>query len=452
MTEPTATTASRRRAAENRSAAIGLGSLAVVIVLILGILTGSLRGIFSGASQRTIRAMFASTEELKGGAPVKLDGVLVGNVKSISLDPGARAATVTMSVDNSAGPVYADATAVLRDRTVLGGALSVALTRGTATAGTLTGVIPESRTTNQIELEDVTSVVQGGAKQGLVTMPRELAKALGDPAQPARDLATLNKVASAANTGLGALRGQVPDSDLEQLVTATASTMHTLTKPAGDLQSLVSGAAATVSVTGARSGDLRSTIDQAPAALASTRLTLSQLDATLTLADPLISHLQSPAAAVAPSLRDLHPTLTGADQLLRKAVPLLSALRPALTSLASASQQGLPLVNSLVPSLDSLSNTVLPYLNAVDPETQHTAAEMIGPTFEGVGGATGQEDANGHFIRFPVTGGSSPLYLPCQTYFGNPDDQTRLLSCESLQSALGSFLGYNPTKVAGTAP
>jgi hypothetical protein len=52
-------------------------------------------------------------------------------------------------------------------------------------------------------------------------------------------------------------------------------------------------------------------------------------------------------------------------------------------------------------------------------------------------------DQNGHFIRFPATAGSSPLYLPCQIYAGNPSSK-QLIACQSLQQTLSSFLGYNP--------
>jgi hypothetical protein len=78
---------------------------------------------------------------------------------------------------------------------------------------------------------------------------------------------------------------------------------------------------------------------------------------------------------------------------------------------------------------------------------------MIGPTFTGLGsGAAGQEDENGHFIRFPATGGSSPLYLPCQIYAGNPD-KDKMIACKSLQQATRSLFSYNPLgPTPGTAP
>jgi hypothetical protein len=113
-------------------------------------------------------------------------------------------------------------------------------------------------------------------------------------------------------------------------------------------------------------------------------------------------------------------------------------------SLTIAARAGLPLLNGVQPSVDSLQKTVLPYLNTIDPATQHTTAEMIGPTTEALGpDIAGQEDQNGHFIRFPATVGSSPFYLPCQIYAGNPSS-SQLIACSSLQTILSSFLNYNP--------
>jgi hypothetical protein len=136
-----------------------------------------------------------------------------------------------------------------------------------------------------------------------------------------------------------------------------------------------------------------------------------------------------------------------------RAAPLLHALRPAVRSLAGAAKGGIPLVDRLMPSIDRVRDTILPYMAEKDPGTQHSMSEMIGPTFTGLGsGAGGQEDSNGHFIRFPATSGSSPAYLPCQTYFGNPD-KPQALECKTLSEALNTYLNYNPlSPTPGSAP
>jgi phospholipid/cholesterol/gamma-HCH transport system substrate-binding protein len=436
------------------SSDVGLGLITIVVVLALVVMsfTGSLASLFGGPAGHTITAVFADAQQLHSGDPVRIGGLTVGKVESISLDRGARHSTVTMTVDSSAGPLYADATAAVDWRTALGSAFVVSLSRGTSSAGPLaSGQISQSRTSDQVELEDITSIDQAGAKQGLQTMPGQLAQALGDRNALATALQTLARISPSAAVGLDATRGQVPDSDLRKLISATSATVQALDTPFEDLRGAVAGGATTLGTTAAHATDLRNTISQAPGVLADTSLTLRQLDTTLGLADPLIAHLLNPARQVAPTVSQLEPTVTGADRLLRHATPLVNSLRPAVSSLAHTARQGVPLLTDLTPSLDRLDQKILPSLNQVDPGTKHTTAEMIGPTFAGLGpGIAGAEDNLGHILRFPASSGSSPAYLPCQIYVNNPDKHS-LIECESLQQALSSLLSYNPLQSAATA-
>lgn len=421
---------------------LGLITLTVAIALLLGDFTGVLRGAFSGGG-RTVHAVFSDAQQLEPGDLVRVRGVDVGKVTGIALDPGARSATVTMQVDSSAGPLYANAGAQLRWRTILGASYAVYIDRGNAAAGPLgSRTIPESRTSNQVEVEDLAGVDSGAARTGLQTMPGELAKAFGNPVATGQTFGTLADISPSLTTGVGALRGQNMDSDLRTLVSATASTVQALDTPTNEVRTLVSAAAATLDTTANQQAAIQATIADSPGTLESTDTTVRQLNDTLRLADPLLSSLMPSAPAVAPTVSQLHGTVNGLNSVLHHAVPLLHALRPAVSSLAQASRTGLPLLNGLTPTFDRVNNTVLPYLGAIDPETKHSAAEMVGGTFTGLGsGAPAQEDANGHFIRFPVTLGSSSTYLPCQIYFGNPDAQ-QLVECQTLQQAMQTFFTW----------
>jgi ABC-type transporter Mla subunit MlaD len=326
----------------------------------------------------------------------------------------------------------------------------VYLDRGTPAAGSLgSATIPQSRTSNQVEVEDVVGVFRDGARTGLQAMPGEFGQAFRDAAPPARAFGTLAAISPAVATGVHGLRGQSLDSDLRTMVAASASTVQALDTPTEALRTLIAAGAATLESTAASQADIRSMIAQGPGTLQSTGVTVRQLDTTLTLADPLIARLSPAAPDVAPTLARLHPTVVGLDQLLHRAVPLLHALRPAVTSLAHAADAGLPLLTGFAPTLYRTGRSILPSMSKIDPETKHSAAEMIGGTFTGVGsGAAAQEDANGHFIRFPVSAGSSSTYLPCQIYYGNPDKK-KLAECQTLQQALQTFLTWVNSQVPG---
>ncbi|HYF24283.1 MAG TPA: MlaD family protein [Baekduia sp.] len=433
-----------------------LGALVLALggaLLVLG-LTGAIGRLLHDDPTRVVRAAFADSQQLRPGDKVRIQGVQAGEVTATERAPDGRSTIVTMDVERDAGPLYADAGAVLRFHTVLGGNFYVDLERGSRARGLLQGLIPTARTARQTELDDVASIVRGGAASGLRRLPPELAQAFADRRTPGRLLDEVARVAPDVRAGVGALRGEALEGDLRGLVADTSRTMRALHEPRGELRGLVSGAAATLDAIAARGGDVRALARRAPATLAEVDRTARRLAGTLRLATPLLADLEDPAGEVAPTLRDVRPVVAGADGLVRRAAPLVRALRPAVGALAGAARAGDPLLRDLTPSLERLDRTILPYLAEKDAGTGKSTAVMIGGTFAALAaGAGGQMDANGHFIRFPATVGSSPAAsLPCQVYIENPD-VAQAVACQTLQEAVSTYFGYQPlAQTPGTEP
>ncbi len=432
---------------------LGLAALGVVTALVLISLTQVLSDL-GGEDMRTVRAVFADSQQLRKGDAVRVQGLDAGKVVSTTLQPDGRTALVTMDVKTSVGPLYSDARAVLRWQTVLGGHFSVDLERGSAARGPLDTTIPVTRTARQVEVDDIASVISGDARRGLQTLPRELAKGFADPAAPAKLLDTVGRIAPDAQRGLNAVRGAQPDDDLKHLVKATASTVRALDAPQDALRRVVSGAATTLTTVAARGDDVRALEARSPATLREVSATAGALRGTLRAANPLLAKVAPPAGQVKATFDRLRPAVAQADDVARRAVPLLRALQPALHSLAGTADRGLPLLKALQPTFDRLDRTILPYLAEKDPGTGKSTAVMIGGTFAGLAaGAGGQMDANGHFIRFPATVGSSNVNsIPCQVYLGNPDAK-QLVACQEVQQILATMIGYNPLgPTPGTEP
>ncbi len=428
----------RRRLHGISDAALGTAAAALVIALVLAIETGMVSHLLNPPGNRTLTATFTDARQLAPGDPVRITGVNVGSVDSLSLH--GRAAVVTMKLQGSAGPIYRNASAQLRFRTLLGGDLYVDLDRGTPAAGRLGSMtIPASRTGSQVELDDVTSVIQGQARQGLQTMPGQLATALGDSRYPARSLQALAAQSPSLAGGLRAMRGEQP-GDVQTLIDSANTTVQALDQPDGQLRELVSGTASLLQATSAEQTNLERTIQIAPGLLERADATMGSLNDTLHLANPLLVSLESSAPAVAPTVARLRNTVDPADVLLRRATPLLRDLRPAVSSLAVASQKALPLLDQITPSLSQLADQILPYMGEIQPDTKHSLAEMIGPAMAGLGAMGAYEDNNGHFARFPATAGSESFYLPCQADF-NPSQTQQLLACETIAQAFGQLFG-----------
>jgi len=431
---------------------LGLVAILATGALLIGTYNGTVRGFFAGGKPE-VTAIFSDVRTLQEGSPVRVHGVQVGEVKSLEAASGSRGTRAVLSVDEDAGPIYRDARASVVWRTLLGGTFAVNLDPGRPESGPLgSDEIPLKQTTSQVELDDITSVIEGDARAGLRTLPKELARTMRDPATIAGLAGKLTDVSPDVEHGLSAVRGINKDRDLRNLLTEAGKTARALDAPDGELRTMVSGAASFVSRTATREADLRAALNTAPATLRNTNVTLGQLDTTLELVDPLLARLREPAGEVAPTLARLRPVVIGASRLLGRAEPLLDRLRPAVRSVAAAARQGLPLLDDLAPSLTRLDKTILPYMNELDPETAHSAAQMVGPALGGLGNVAAQYDANGHFLRFPATGGSSSTYLPCQIYAGNPD-KAKAIECRALQDILERYLSYDPLSPApGTAP
>lgn len=424
----------------------GLAALLVIAALFALSYTEAFRTILSPPPSERVSARFGNAGQLKPGDPVRIDGVKVGRVESITLDPGAKSTTVRMQVERKALPLHADARAKVAMRNVLGGSFYVDLERGTAASGALgSRAIPRTQTTSQVELEDLTSLNRGAARRGLETMPGELAETFKDRQVPAQSLETLADVSPELARGVGALRGKRIDEDLKQLIRASDRTVRNLDTPTNDLRAFVSGLAATLETTADREADLRYLFRASPAIQQRAQLTLRRLEATLRKADPLIARLRSSAADVAPTLATLRPPVQDTDVLLRDAVPLLESLRPASRWLAQLADDGAPVLDGLDPSLNRLATKILPRFNQKDAETQLTPAQAIGPTFSAWGGYAAQTDANGHTFRFPGSMGEAALSndLLCRTHLTDPT-ASALAACDSFAQALQTYLDYSP--------
>jgi phospholipid/cholesterol/gamma-HCH transport system substrate-binding protein len=435
-----------RRHIPNRSAVIGLVVSVVVVAVMVANFGGMLSNLFSSDGSRLVKATFITTQQLHTGDLVRMDGMDVGKVDGIALDRGGRSSTVTLRLKDDAGRLYADARAQLRFRLLLGSSFYVRLQRGSAESGPLgSSPIPTSRTSTQVEFDDISSVIAGNSRKGLRTMLAETSRALSGRTPLRSASKALADASPSLATATGALRGRDRDRDLEALVRNASNAVQALDAPDRGLQSLVSHTGQVVGVTARRGEDLAALLADAPSTMAQIRQTFADVRQTLDRVDPLVSRLNPEAPAVAPTLASLRTTAGRGADLLGRARPLVKALRPAVGALGHTARGGVPLLQALDPTLRRLEQTVLPKLNERDRATQLTTAEAIGPFFAAFGQAGGQMDQIGHFIRFPASAGNASVYLPCQTYFNNPD-KAKAIECKSLQESFDALLSYDPFK------
>lgn len=457
-------------------ALLGLLFLIGGTVIWLMAFTGGISSIFGG-STHTIKANFGSIENIAPNDPVRVSGVQIGSVGNETMLPRGRGAQLTLNLDSSAPPIYRDASANILWRTALGANDAVDIYPGTRSAGLLGhDTLPMSQDSNQVELDQITQgAFHGGAQPGLRTMLPQLATAFHlNPQTPVRDFDTLARVAPNVEIGVGALRGELPDTDLKNLVREAGQAAQAISVGTGasDTRRFVESAATTLAalsasrsalrmILGGRSSNSAPTTSAAifPGSSARTaRLTnnaslavVLRHTATDGLAvvrllrgqvDPLVAKLYQDAPQLAPTLAALRPTVTDVHALLTDATPLLRKLRPSVNSVAAVAKFGVPVINAVSPSLKRLEGKILPGLAEKYPEEGgHTEYQMIGPVFVGLGGLSAFFNSDGHAANLTagidVSEPQGAEVLPCSLNFAGTD----FLVCESLSETLAQLFG-----------
>lgn len=363
-----------------------------------------------GTSGRLVRAEFAAADQVNDRTPVRIGGVKVGQVEKV--EPGrspGRTSVVLMRITNGGLVVRRDAGAQIRWRTLLGGSMYIDLQPGSPSAPPLAhGVIPASRTSNQVEFDQLLEVYEGGTAQAQRDMLRGVRRGLGDPRATGTALRTMSPTLRTVARGIEPLRGQNSD-DLRRLVAATAKTVDGLGRDTAALQGLVDGGDRTLAVIDAQRRDLGDLIELSPPSLDSTYTTMRRLRTTLDHLDPLVTHLRPGAVALAPAASAATPTLEQTDAVLQEVRPLLLSAGPTFDSLRGASRAGVPLLRGLDPTLRRLDAELLPYLRRRDSGTRLRNYESLGPTFSVLDDVGAEYDSLGHRSRFTVPFGATSV-------------------------------------------
>ncbi|MHB8690285.1 MAG: MlaD family protein [Solirubrobacteraceae bacterium] len=423
----------------HRNQAIGVAVVVVGVLMWIFAFIGGFAGLFAN-STTTVKANFASVEAIVANDPVRINGVEVGTVQSVSPEPGGRGGTVTMSVQ-SQYHIYQDASASIVWRTILGANDAIAINPGTRVAGPLVGPIQQSRNSNQVELDQVIAPFHGGAQSGLQTMLQQLGPALSNHATLANDLNLYRGIAPNANIAGGALRGQIQDTDLRNLVKNAGQAAQALSvgTNAAETQQFVQSAANTLLGLGGNPSALRGTIQTFTKVYVDGQsYVFPQYNNLLYKVDSIAQKLTGAAPQIVPTIQQFRPTLTNAQTLLQDANPLVHKLGPAIDSLAATARTGVPLITQLNPGLTALAKTTLPGLAAKYPEEGGKSVyQLIGPTAVGLGVLTNFFNSDGELAN--LTAGlevpNAAQVLPCSLNFAGAD----FLVCSSLSDTLQMF-------------
>lgn len=275
-----------------------------------------------------VAAIFDNAQFVVPGEDVKLGGVAIGEIASVTLDPSMRA-RVVLKLDPRFTPFRADATCSIEPQSLIGERF-IQCTPGTPTAPRLPVIdglptVPVQRTSAPIDIDLVLATFKGSRTERLRLVLNELGVGLAGRADD------VNAVVRRANPALqqtrrmlNVIRGQ--RARIAPLIQDANDTLTALDRGRDHIAAFVSSARRTTEITAGRRRELQTGLRGLPALLRTWRPALRRFGDTARDARPIVADLSA-----------------AAPQLERVAVSLPDFSRdgrPALDRLGAASDAG----------------------------------------------------------------------------------------------------------------
>jgi ABC-type transporter Mla subunit MlaD len=265
---------------------------------------------------------------------------------------------VTIQMSNKYAPIHRDASAILREKTLLGETY-VQLSPGTRDSPALPdgSTLPASHVVPAVQLDQIFNTFDPRTRAAFRSWQQELATAIeGNDQNLSNVLGNLPTFAVNLTQLLQVL--DIEHSSVVQLVQNGGTTFAALNRDPAALQNLIRAGETTFSTTAANNNSLAAIFHILPTFQNEQRLTMAQLQSFSQNADPVIKGLT-------PVAEQLGPTLRSVNQLS----PYLRHLFVQLGPLVTAANQGLPATESVLKGLNP--NGVLdqlgPFLEQLNP-------------------------------------------------------------------------------------
>jgi virulence factor Mce-like protein len=425
---------------KTRNGAIFL--LALGVVLYSGFTRHLLFWPHSGTN---VTADFTSAANVRPHTEVRVAGVPVGEVTSVSQTASGHA-QVTMRIDSGeAARIDTDALAHIYWRTLLGRNMYIQIDPGTSGHRLGDAVIPTSRTDTQVEFDQLLAPLDRGGIPALQHVIGGLSTGFADSAAVRGTVRQLGPATTQLGPAVDAALG-TQTGDLHRLVEGLKGPMGTLAANDAALGHLVSSGSAAIGTLAAHRVALGATLTDAPGALTEVRLSTARLTRTLNNLDPVTLALMPGVRRLQAAAGAAQPALTQLATDLRVARPLLANLPPAVAGLKLAAVAGSADIRQLTPVADRLGSSIVPWLGQRSTDTKLLNYQAIGPAVAAVDASGMDYDANGFIQRFAGGIGEGVIgSLPCRTFITDPS-ATQLVNCDSLQNVLARLLGASPSK------
>jgi phospholipid/cholesterol/gamma-HCH transport system substrate-binding protein len=399
--------------------------LIAILVTVIGFYLAFTKSIPFAGHGYQVKAVFQDAQNVRAKSPVRISGVNVGEVSDIqhvvnANGDGEDAAVVTMDIKDSALPIKEDATAQLRPRLFLEGNLFVDLHPGSPGAPELHSgsVIPESQTSQSVQLDQVLGSLQTPVRQDLQIFLKEFGGALAKygGAEGFRESFRTSPAAYRYTSEVSeALLGTQP-GDLAGVISNLDVVARELNSNSAALQGVISNLNTVSGAFAADQASLRDAIIELPKVLAVGRPVLAKLNRDF-------PPLRAFAREALPGVKSANPALDAANPWigqLRQLVGkdelrgLVKDLGPTVPRLASLSKKSLPFLEQARPLASCFNGVVIPWSNTRIPnhDSDPPAEKVFLETAYGLTGVAGESrsgDANGQMFRILGGGGATTI-------------------------------------------
>jgi ABC-type transporter Mla subunit MlaD len=303
-----------------------------------------------------LKAVFSTAVDVRRSSPVRIAGVDVGKVSSVSRE--GKAGVVTMEITSAGLPIHSDATVKIRPRTFLEGNWFAELQPGSPSAKILSSgsTLPITQTADPVQLDQVLDALNtdtrtnlqnflAGFGDGFARKPTPADNAEQDPdVQGLNGAQALNKAYQRGPAALRAtavlnqaITGTDPN-DLSKLVASIGKVAGALNVHEQQLGELIGNFNAFFRSFATEAGPLQRTVAELPSSLAAIDRGFAALSAALpptkTFAQDILPGVKSTNAMIAATLpwieqvkASLAPTeLGGVSEGLVEAAPVLAKI------------------------------------------------------------------------------------------------------------------------------
>jgi phospholipid/cholesterol/gamma-HCH transport system substrate-binding protein len=384
-----------------------------------------------------VKAVFVNANNVRPNSPVRIAGVNIGKVKSVTAYKGGdgNMSLVTMEIDKAGLPIHKDATLKVRPRIFLEGNEFVDLSPGTPSAPTIDDgdTLPSTQTAAPVQFDQVLTALQSDTREDLKQLLEGYGTALTYEPTAADDVGQDPDVkGETAARSLNDSLDYAPDAlrnasivneaflglqqhDLSGLVFNTGKVTKALSTNEQSLKDFVTNFNTTLGALASEQSNLKRSI-------ALLGPTLEHTDSALTHLNASFPNTRAFAKEILPGVRETPATIDAAEPWIAQARKLVSPaelggltkeLKPTTVDLARLVEGSI----TALPQADLVSqcvtHTILPTGDVKITDGQFTSNEENYKEFwyamVGLAGESQNFDGNGHYVRFAVGGGAETI-------------------------------------------